>query len=131
MRGVFPAVVLVAALGLGFALRLAAPTADDPGISLLAVSAPTVVRAGESYSAYGGFSLPAGRYEKRFRFCGPNGCTGGGWGSVTGPAEWWGYLGGFTPAAPGAYQAEFLLFERDRFGAWRAVARHAWSVDAR
>lgn len=131
MRGTFPVFVLTAALGLALALRGFTPQTHDAGIVILAVSSPTTVRTGESYSTYGGLSLPEGRYEKRFRVCEPEGCKSSGSGAVTGPGEWWGFLGSFTPATPGAYQAELLLFERNGVGAWHVAARHAWSVDAR
>lgn len=131
MRGVFPVLVLVAALGLAFALRALAPATPNPGPELLGISAPTTVLSGETYPAYGGLSLPDGHYEKRLVVCGPERCNTGGWGAVTGPGDWWGFLGSFNPPTPGRYEAKLLLFHHTSFGARVLAGFLTWTVDAR
>lgn len=131
MRLAYLATLLVVALGAAIALRGAAPSVENPGIEMLSLSSPSVVREGEMYSVYGGLLLPHGRYEKRFRYCGPSSCRTHGWGAVTGPGEWWGFHGNFEASGPGPYQAELLLYERTSIGAWRAVASHSWGIDVR
>lgn len=131
MRLAFPALVLVTAIALAQGVRMAVPEPRNPGIELLNLSAPTMAVIGETVSVYAGLSLPEGRFEKRFRYCGASGCRTNGWGAVTGPGEWWGYVGAFAPPEPGRYEAELLLFERTPTGAWITAARRAWSIDVR
>lgn len=129
MKLAYVATLLIAALAVAIIVSLAVASQHNPGIELLSLSSPSVAREGEVYSIYGGLWLPEGRYEKRFRYCGRAGCKTHGWGTVTGPGEWWGFHGNFDAADTGPHQAELILYERNSVGAWRAVASHSWIID--
>ena len=104
-----------------------------PGLEVLAAFGPSAVAAGESYGAYGGLRLPEGTFEKRFRICreGDSGeCRNAGWGSVSGPGEWWGYFGQLK-LEPGRYRVGLTLYAPYGPDGARAVGQVSWWVDAR
>ena len=119
-------VVAISALVTGLA-------AGIDGLEVLAAFGPSAVAAGESYGAYGGLRLPDGTFEKRFRICrdGDSGeCRNAGWGSVSGPGEWWGYFGQLK-LEPGRYRVGLTLYAPYGPDGARAVGQVSWRVDAR
>lgn len=131
MKPAYLLVLSVAALTVAIAIRALSFASANPPITIISVSSPTTVHTNEQYAVFGGLQLPEGSFEKRLRYCGARGCRVYGWGAVTGPAMWWGYIGTIEVTDPGTYEAELLLYERNSVGAWRAVARYAWGFDAK
>lgn len=121
-------VILSAVLGAG-ALSSRGPALDgDPGIRLLSLSSPRTVTPNERFSVYGGLRVPAGTFEKRLLVCDPDACATHGLGTITGPGEWWGYLGNLS-LPTGNYEVVLSLFRPvDELGV--AVAQYEWRVTA-
>jgi len=60
---------------------------------LLAVAYPTSVYVGERVALFGGFAVPAGKYEIGAYACEADACRRLIWRTVDGPQEYWGGLG--------------------------------------
>lgn len=122
------AVLLVAAIG-AVALEARGPAlAGAPGFRLLSLSSRRTVTRDERFSVYGGLRVPSGTFEKRLLVCDPDACATHGVGTITGPGEWWGYLGNLSLPA-GDYEVVLsLLRSVDEMGV--AVAQYEWRVTA-
>lgn len=128
MRYLLALVVVSAAL---FAALTASgrsvPRAEAP--ELLALAYPTTLYAGERAALYGGFSVPAGKYELGAYACEADACRRLTWRTIDGPQENWGGLGtvSFGEEALNAQSTSIRVMVFERSTPYAAVVAN-WSA---
>lgn len=118
--------VIVSAALLATVLLATEPSPPTIGASISTLVVPDVVLVGERVSVYAGANLPdAAVRDRRLRACElPTGeCRITGGGTLTGPGEWNGFVGSFTPERPGSYLLSWTLYSPWRADTGRAEAR--------
>lgn len=115
-------VVVLAAMS-AMALRTTAPGPPTVEAAVTSLILPATATAGERLSVYASAHLEGATVlDRRFRVCelATGACRTTGWGTLTGPGDWTGFAGSFTPERPGRYRLSWTLY-----APWSADTRRA------
>ena len=105
------------------ALAITSPARPASSAAITTLVLPATATAGERLSVFASAHLPdATLLDRRFRVCelATGECRTTGWGTLTGPGDWTGFAGSFTPERPGRYWLSWTLY-----APWSADTRRA------